>query len=120
MAVCSTTTFCKCLSQLSHFGQPLRKEVIGTPRGHAIGETLTTSGPSCGPLFESGEPWLGEVHRGPRHARFLKALGGTLPVAGCGRWAEKLVYLSGWFKFRFSRRSGEPAPGLSAKAPPHR
>src|SRR3712207_7614204 len=68
----------------------------------------------------STETWLGEVHRGPRHARFLKALDGTPPVAGCGRWAEKLVYLSGWVKFRFSRRSGEPAPGLSAKAPPHR
>src|SRR5215211_2976122 len=54
MAVCSTTTFCKYLTRVLNFGQPLREKAIGTTRGHAKGETLTTSGPYRRPLFKSG------------------------------------------------------------------
>ncbi len=55
MAVCSTTAFRKDLTRFFKFGQPLHEEAIGTTRGHAKGETLTTSGPYRRPLFKSGK-----------------------------------------------------------------
>src|SRR4051794_39116848 len=53
MAVCSTTALRKYLTQRSNLGQPLREKAVSTTRGHAEGETLTTSGAYRRPLFKS-------------------------------------------------------------------
>src|SRR5215211_8664700 len=51
---CSTTALGKRLNHFPNFGQPLREQAVGTTRGHAKGETPTTSGPYQRPLFKSG------------------------------------------------------------------
>src|SRR3954454_7007908 len=53
MTVCSTTALRKYLIQRSNLRQPLRERAGSTTRGHAEGETLSTSGTYRRPLFKS-------------------------------------------------------------------
>src|SRR3954469_16651901 len=65
MAVCSTTALRKYLTERSNLGQPLREKAASTTKGHAEGETLTTSGAYRRPLFKSSlsGPMTGEAFR---------------------------------------------------------
>src|SRR5215204_6862862 len=83
MAVCSTTTFRKYLTQLSNFGQPLREGAGCTTREHAEGETLTTSVAYRRSLFKSGQDGRARPSALADHRR---QRGGTLgcPEGGTG------------------------------------